>query len=574
MQTHPLAPRLAPRLGGLRARGLSPVWAVTIATLGLTAAAVGYQLRFASAVPFQDEWDLVPELADYAADGRLWDWVALRHNEHRYIPGRAVYAWLMTVSGYKFGFGMATTVGLLGLTALVFATAVRRLRGRSSWGDVLIPATLLNWGHGFNLLMAYQVVYALFALAAAGLVWVLATDRGRRRSDVVAGLAVLGVAVNGGGLGVALVGPLGLWLLYRMSVRWVDGAVPGWWAVGTAVVPVTLTAAYVTWVVLGVQPYPESIAPPTPWLKAAAAGQFLAMGFGLWVPDYFWQGIGLATAVYAGTTGLLVRAWWLTPSERVRAAGLLAILAGLVVAAAAISWRRGYGLHEHYPTPSGIGLCVAWAVIARYGVGRPTVTLATAGMVLAVALVAANLGPAWRLGTVRKMYARDFQAAVREGLPPGFLAHRFYGVFLPDDRFRERLDGMRRHRIAGMEVTPPDPPVRGVPVVPPPAGLPPCSYPEYVTGPPAVTVEAPGRQVVGLRVEIELDRDPSWLELRLVWEPVGGGKPKVAKVYPAIRQRRQVTTFWVNDVPTAVRLEPGCPTFGVVIRRAEWLIDE
>ncbi len=514
-----------------------PSSVVVAVTLGLTAAAVGHALRFGADLPVWDEWDLIPELLQTPPA----EWLLRRHNEHRFVPARAVYLGVFHAAGGDLRAGQVVSALLHGVAAGGFAVAAARLRGRASFGDVLLPALVLHWGHAFNWLMAYQIAFGLFLLAVAWLAWLLP---GRRGGPVLLAVGLIGL---GGGMGVACLPPLAVWLLVRGGPRWVP-------AVG-----LPLIAGYVGWTLIGVPPSGDTNR-ATGWAVPGAVCQYLATGVGLG-DDHTGRGervgVGLAGLLAAAVGVLLWKARRAT--DRPVAGGLLALVAGVGVMAVGVAARRNDPAAARYAGPAALGLVLVWLTAARY---LPASRWLTAvGVVAAAGLVTLNLDPGWRAGGLHRMEARDAQAAVGAGLPPRFLADRLGSE---SGRLAVNLADLRRLGYRRFAALPPDRPVRADPLADRDAWTTLRWYAaERVTRP----VPPPAGRVVGLRAEVEWDEPPPWFHLRLRW---AGGE---SVVRPPRLPGRHVVWFWVGGAAADAVLEPVGPTFGVRVRATDWLAE-
>src|SRR5262245_60670131 len=110
-------------------------WVVLGTYLASLVLMIGFVARFASRVPFLDEYSNLrplfsePTLADY------WR----PQNEHRIPVPRLVYVVALKLTGYDFRAPLAVNVTLLaGVTAVLLAS-VRRLRGRFALTDAVLP---------------------------------------------------------------------------------------------------------------------------------------------------------------------------------------------------------------------------------------------------------------------------------------------------------------------------------------------------------------------------------------------------------------------------------------------------
>jgi hypothetical protein len=175
-----------------------------------------------------------------------------------------------------------------------------------------------------------------------------------------------------------------------------------------------------------------------------------------------------------GTAGLT--AVWLTrPRERLRAAGLLAFLAGLALLALGIGWGRSClgkfaGVQWRYVTPAVTALCCLYYVWELYGPPgvRPGVRWAFAAL---AAFVCLQNVPVWsqvgeHFGPIKTAFEHD----VRAGLPTYLLIKRHTpAVYPPDDYyFRRFLGALRQAGVAPFDRLQDDPPFQEValPVAP------------------------------------------------------------------------------------------------------------
>jgi hypothetical protein len=233
--------------------------------------------------------------------------------------------------------------------------------------------------------------------------------------------------------------------------------------------------------------------------------------------------------------------------------------------AAGVAWGRSGGLAERYVTPSVVGLCVAWVALARYGSDR---VLPIVGVLAAVLLLGQNVGPGWRFGMIQKMYHRDIEASARQGLPPTFLTARFGHLFGPPGWGVRQLTELRQVRFGAFADLGTDQPCADRPLANPCAlSVPACDVASFIAHPPVVPVPPPGQRVVGLRLRYELDRDPTFVELVLSWN---GGTARTT-LWP--RAGSGDTLFWLNADPSSITLRPLCPTFGIRVTAADWLVD-
>ena len=295
----------------------------------LAAAAAGYVLRYGSDLPVMDEWGLLPEVVgERFRPGWLLDW----HNEHRYPAGKLAWVAGLWASGCRFRTGMFVSVALLAVAALLLADAARRVRGRASLGDLFLPAVLLHWGHGFNLVMGYQATFVLFDLGLAGVAWAAVRDR------PLAGLLFALLAAAGGGFGLAAAPALTLALAWQARRR-------RWLLAGAAAV-----VGYSAWVAVNLPMRTPLGANAGPLGLAESVAGYLIVGWGMPVITADPLPKVLAGAATLGLCVLACRGLlWMDRSP--------AVVLGLVLLAhlgvgAAVAWGRNGGLIERLVSPA------------------------------------------------------------------------------------------------------------------------------------------------------------------------------------------------------------------------------
>jgi hypothetical protein len=400
----------------------------------MTAAAVGFVLHFGRNAPWADEWEMVPGLVN---DTPLGPWLWAQHNEHRLPLPRLVW-WALFQLTRDFRAGTLAQVTVLAAAALGLMRLAARLRGRPSVADLFFPAGLLHWGHVENLVMGYQVNFALTLAGVVGLLALAATvvPATRGRTGVAAGVVLILLELTGGS-GLMYVPAVGGWLLWLAAAEWRAGRR------GTAVGIIGLVAAAVGYVGVYLVGYhrPATHPPPAwgdPGRIGAVFAQVLAMAFG-------GGAIPAWPAAAAGTTAAAA----VTLTRR-SPMGLLAVLGGVLTLAAAIAVGRS-GFSSPY-----IGLWSRYAVLvwpalaagylAAVAAGRGWVTAALCGGMLAALPANTLFGWQWATGYASEM--DRLEADVRAGLPPAEVIRR--GRYLSEiDRDEQIAHGIRRLKETG-----------------------------------------------------------------------------------------------------------------------------
>lgn len=347
----------------------------------LTLAAVGFVLTFGRDFPWADEWEFVPALFNREPVG---PWLWAQHNEHRLPLPRAIYWFLFQLTG-DFRAGMLLQVALLSAASLRLVRVARRERGRAAWADALFPALLLNWGHAENLLMGYQLCFALVAVLAVEL---FLAARGGHFKRVLPLTFLLALC---GGAGLVFVPVVAAW---RVAVgpareRWL-------WL---------LPAAYLGVYFVGYERPPHHPPPADPLLAAVVAGQVLAMSVG-YAAAAVWPAVALALVALGVATLRHAR----TTGERV------VVAAGGAVAVAVGVGRSGFGDFE-MGLWSRYGLLTAPLVVMAYFVlaDRPRVRQLLAAAVLGLLPFNAAVGVDWGAALDRSL--APVEAAARAGVP-------------------------------------------------------------------------------------------------------------------------------------------------------------
>ncbi len=166
--------------------------------------------------PSSDDWVLVLAL-EYDLK-ELFDWIARQHNDHRIPLQKAIQFPLLKAFGFDFRYLIAFNALVTAIVAILWLEIARRIRGRRSVGDAIIPLLLLapansplTWGFQFQFLSSVLFL-SVFAFAAVAYV------RKPRTSWIVCALAAIVAAalcgMNGLLVSAALLisSPAVLWL--------------------------------------------------------------------------------------------------------------------------------------------------------------------------------------------------------------------------------------------------------------------------------------------------------------------------------------------------------------------------
>ncbi len=515
----------------------------------------------AAALPMVDEWQLV---ADWLRTDSPAGWILAHHNEHRYPAAKAVWAAALTASG-GFRVGQYITVGLLTSAAVLLLWTARGLRGYARPTDAILPALLLHLGHSYNLLMSYQLGFALFVYGAAGWVWA-AGRLGRGGGWGWAALAgVYGsLVVVSGGFGLVFTPPLVGWALLSWHRR-----------VNThrraaLILSVLVWVGYSGWIALTL---PASAPQPdrTPDSVIAGSVGFLSVGLGPQsAPRWVCGGVALAFVATACVCLLRDRKW-----DAGRTA-VAAVLVGGLLVAAATGYARGHGVAGRFVTPSAVGLAACWLALAGSSFRLPAWVGWVLGPVAAGWLCWANVESGLREGYYTRVVMTDFTRDLHAGLPPVFLAGR-YGGSVPvfgGDGTAEHVRVYRRYGFGPFAAVPDDPrfavvPASGVSV----PFVYECPSEEYARSPRAVRLPDPDRAVIGLRMRVDCRVPAGWQRVSLHWRDAAG-KEQSAWAYPPWVTGVLHLTFPLPDRPTDLKLVADGVVQPFTVDAVEWMVPD
>lgn len=408
------------------------VWAVWAL---LTAAALGYVGWFASALPFGDDWDLIPALTDAGAT-----------EGHGAPLPRAILLALGRLTG-DCRTGMAASIAALAALAAAFIVAARRLRGEARIADSFFPLALLNWGQWDTLLNGSAFALAFTASLAGSFLAIVAgrSDRLTRRSLAAASVCLLllpwcGVA------GLVLAPALALWLANQAVARWRFGAR----RTGLLLLGIAVTAFVEC--CLGFGELRQAVS-PTVEGAATSALQFLAMGLGpLGQRAWPWSA-PLVPALLLGSSAVLVVAFVRRP-EQPAAFGLVCFLAATAGLALVLPGERahlgaGAGFASRHVTIVLPALCAIYLAGELCGGATATRFVQAALCIGALLLLPYDIRHGIRYGGERCQVMQAFERDVRAGLTPAALAERHDPALLGTAKALLE-DGVRRLRAAGI----------------------------------------------------------------------------------------------------------------------------
>lgn len=405
-------------------------WAIWLVMTGL---AFGLVAVAGLRLPYADEWRWLPVLAgNQELSG---PWLLQFDNEHRIILPKLVYMALVRLTA-DFRAGGFFSVAVLSVAAAVLLIAVRRARGGNRLADGVFPLVLLQWAQSENLLWGLQIHFVLsvgLIVLVLALVFRLGESLGTAAACGVAGcLLAAGLC---GPYALAFFPPLACWLAYAAIAtgrRRGDGRRS---ALRLALFAVALIAT-VPLLRLGHstaadQIFPAGIAPEDLTLscKLRTSLQFLANAFGP-ATKQFWPVSGvLALAACAISAAHLLVAIRLQPERRLRAAGMLAMLAGVVSVSFAIGWARAFlgataGFESRYVTLALPLVCLFYLQCQAFA-NRRTAQIQNGLFALMCVLAVFDAFKGLRLADDLQAQCAALRQDVRSGIPASELSERY-----------------------------------------------------------------------------------------------------------------------------------------------------
>ena len=419
------APSHAPAPGARVRDGLS-LLAVLAVCGAMTYWAWVFVSRYASAIPFYDDLELVLPIAP---GGEVtWDTYWHAHNEHRMVVSRFIHLASLGCTR-DFRAAMYVHVLLLALLSVVLVLAARALRGRSSPAEAFFPLALLHWGNPQNLLLGTQttVVVPVLLVTAFVLLELCRSPHGPGRAALMSACLVL-LPLNGG-FGLMQVPPLacfaaarGWSLLRRPAAR--ERAAGAVLLAGVLALALLIYAYFVGLRFPALTERSLDV-PRVLWTSI----QFLSLCLGpigrespVLVPI-------LALIFPALALGSLAHAWRSRPDQRWQVAVLLAGMAAAAALAVGIGFGRSAlmaGLQRRYVIAPMAWYACAYLALARFGPRRLGALAQAAVAVTLAALVPHHVEHGQAYGNVRQRVARKLQADVDAGRSVEDLARDHY----------------------------------------------------------------------------------------------------------------------------------------------------
>ena len=250
---------------------------------------------------------------------------------------------------------------------------VRRLRGHWSAVDAVLPVSAMSLGQAECYLQGFAVNHVLNAWFAYALIVLLAGSAAKSKPSgwrvFWFGLMLVLLPLSSGG-GLAMLPPLVLWLAVYLAWGWWSGRDSGGLERAMGLTGLMACSGLVA-LYLGTytRPLPRA-QPPSLWAVWHTTREFLSL---VLVPDLD-RGGWIALLLIGVTLTWLVIVGVRRPAERPRAAGLAAVMLGLLILGLTVGWSRsglgsGTGRGPRYVTLSAPLLSAVYVAWLIYGPG-------------------------------------------------------------------------------------------------------------------------------------------------------------------------------------------------------------
>jgi hypothetical protein len=141
----------------------------------------------------------------------LWS----QHNEHREVVSRLIIAGLLRFIANDFRLALYFNSALISAAAASMLILARKLRGRTSLVDVVLPLSILNPGQAVTLLIGFAMNLTLISWISCELIRLASVKESRLGLPLTLKLGLFLVLLPlYAGSGLVMLPPLLLWLAY------------------------------------------------------------------------------------------------------------------------------------------------------------------------------------------------------------------------------------------------------------------------------------------------------------------------------------------------------------------------
>ena len=424
--------------------GAWAIWAI------LTLAGICFVAIYGLQFPYADEWDWIGRVT--GAEPVTVSWLWSQHNEHRMFLPRLIYLGLGAISGFDFRAGTFFNIFLLSGLALAMMLAARAVRGKTSLYDAFFPLLLLHWAQAYNLIWGFQLNFVT-AVVLQGVVLLVVLRCGNQLSLKSAAVVMICLLSLGlcGAYGLILLPTMICWLLYASACKWQGG---GLHAKRDALIMSVFAAMPAALIVLYFHGFQSGVARQGIYVSLSSCIQFLSSGIGP-AAEEIWPVSGfLILAVCAIIVWECLSVFRNQPAQRLRAAGFLMFLAGMIVLGLAIGFGRSFigpraGFEVRYMTLAAPLLLLVYFHCEVYGNAALRRHVPRTLFILMCILCTLYAGKG--IGFSRNLwgYEAKFAQDMREGISPDALGLRYaeqQGPW-PREVFSTRLAWLQKARL-------------------------------------------------------------------------------------------------------------------------------
>jgi hypothetical protein len=353
-----------------------------------------------------------------------FEWLWSQQGEHRVLLPRLIMVGLFWLT-HDFRTAMYLNLSLLAMAAASMILLARRLRGRSSPTDAVLPIALLHTGQAEDLLLGFALNPLLAVWISYGLIRTAATLTGRPGSGVIlrTGLWLLALPLCGG-MGVVMVPALALWLVGWMISGWWSGHRAG--RLQTAIGLATILACS-SLVALYLYGYQRPSHHPG-YASYSISSVVLTMREVLSLVTCptiipFWEySSAAAVLLIAFTVARLILTWWWSPEDRPRTAALVLIMASLLSVVLAVGVGRsgfgaGMGFASRYIPLAAPILAVLYVTWIIYGMGLIGRVIQFSLFILICVSLPSNNSCGEEIGKSRRNFLKQVEYGLKSHVP-------------------------------------------------------------------------------------------------------------------------------------------------------------
>lgn len=424
-------------------------WAWTIWAC-VSLAALCFVAVFSLHTPYVDEWEWIGRATGNEPVTLSWLWS--QHNEHRMFLPRLIYLGLGAISGFDFRAGSFFNVLILSGLSFALMLAARSVRGRTRICDAFFPLLLLHWGQFENLIWGFQLNFVT-SVVLEGVLLLMILRCGDEITLKLFGLVAFCLVLLGlcGTYAVVYLPPMVCWLCYASVRKWRSGGpharrdAPLMFVLAAA--PAALAAMYFQGI------YARAYTPGF-YASLRTGIQFISFGIGPGAKE-IWPISGLLVLIVCTTiVWKCLMVFRNHPAHRIRAAGFLMYLAGIIALATAIGLGRAFigpiaGFEPRYMTLAVPLMLLLFLLCETYGNAALKRHLPRTLFIMMALLFFVNAQKGISHSTNLWRHLAGFERDMRDGIPADALGLRYADQWghVTSEIFSTRLAWLRNARL-------------------------------------------------------------------------------------------------------------------------------